>query len=351
MVRWEPGARERLQAAALELFATRGYEQTTAAEIAQSVGLTERTFFRHFSDKREVLFYGQQQFLQAFTGGVDAAPPDASPLEVIASALHAAASFFPDERRPYSRMRQSVIDLNPALRERELHKLANLAATVAQALRARGIGEPAATLAAQSGATVFGIAFAQWIREGETRSLSDIASDVLRELHTLTGATTGSPGLPIAGTAYEPARPHRADTDRCQGCSTRLTLLPGSGRPPRRSEEEHTAQIGDPSGPAAIVTAAEWPTDQNDGSRGATAASDHHAARPGFRRVSDRSNMNCQGAPSICLAGAAEWPVRGAARSSTSETKQARPAFGGPGCGLLAGTAMGALAGPPTLRV
>ena len=66
MVRWEPGARERLQAAALELFATRGFEQATAAEIAQSVGLTERTFFRHFSDKREVLFYGQQQFLQAF---------------------------------------------------------------------------------------------------------------------------------------------------------------------------------------------------------------------------------------------------------------------------------------------
>ena len=142
MVRWEPGARERLQAAALELFATRGFEQMTAAEIAQSVGLTERTFFRHFSDKREVLFYGQQQFLQAFVDGVDAAPPDASPLEVIASALRAAASFFPDERRPYSRMRQSVIDQNPALRERELHKLAGLATTVAEALRARGIGEP-----------------------------------------------------------------------------------------------------------------------------------------------------------------------------------------------------------------
>lgn len=196
MVRWEPGARERLQAAALELFATRGFEQTTAAEIAQSVGLTERTFFRHFSDKREVLFYGQQQFLQAFIDGVDAAPPDASPLEVIASALDAAAAFFPDERRPYSRMRQSVIDKNPALQERELHKLAGLAVAVAEALRARGIGEPAATLAAQSGATVFGIAFAQWIRDGEERSLSGIASAVLRELVSLSAAATGSPGSP-----------------------------------------------------------------------------------------------------------------------------------------------------------
>jgi AcrR family transcriptional regulator len=188
MARWEPGARERLQAAALELFATRGYEQTTAAEIAQSVGLTERTFFRHFSDKREVLFYGQEDFLRAFIDGVDAAPPGASPLEVVASALHVAASFFPDERRSYSRMRQSVIDQNPALRERELHKLAGVAVAVAEALRARGIGEPAATLAAESGATVFGIAFAQWIREDEKRSLADIASDVLNELLNLTGA-------------------------------------------------------------------------------------------------------------------------------------------------------------------
>jgi AcrR family transcriptional regulator len=192
MVRWEPGARERLQAAALELFATRGFEQTTAAEIAQSVGLTERTFFRHFSDKREVLFYGQEQFLQAFIDGANAAPPDASPLEVIASALDRAGSFFPDERRSYSRMRQSVIDQNPALQEREVHKLAGLATTVAEALHRRGIGEPAATLAAQSGATVFGIAFAQWIREGENRSLPDIATGVLHELRNLTGTATGS---------------------------------------------------------------------------------------------------------------------------------------------------------------
>src|SRR5439155_20371730 len=101
MARWEPGAPERLQKAALELFATRGFEQVTAAEIAQSVGLTERTFFRHFSDKREVLFYGQQQFLQAFVDGVDAALPGASPLEVIASAMSAATSLLPDWSRPF----------------------------------------------------------------------------------------------------------------------------------------------------------------------------------------------------------------------------------------------------------
>ena len=190
MVRWEPGASERLQQAALELFATRGFEQTTAMEIAQSVGLTERTFFRHFSDKREVLFYGQHLLVQAFLAGVQTAPAAASPIEIIASALESAASFFPDERRSYSRTRQSVIEQNPALQERERHKLASLATTLADALRARGVGELAATLAAQSGATVFGIAFAQWIREDEERSLADIAADVLRELLALTGKVT-----------------------------------------------------------------------------------------------------------------------------------------------------------------
>src|SRR5580658_5362057 len=98
MVRWEPGARERLQQAALELFASQGFEQTTAEQIARAAGLTERTFFRYFADKREVLFQGQEQFVAAFVSGVAAAPPDATPLELVAAALRSAARWFPDER-------------------------------------------------------------------------------------------------------------------------------------------------------------------------------------------------------------------------------------------------------------
>ncbi len=200
MSRWEKGAPERLQQAALELFATRGFEQTTATEIAQAVGLTERTFFRHFSDKREVLFHGTDRLVESFLSGVDAAPPDASPIEVVAAALRSGTAFFTDERRPYSRTRQSVIDKNPALQERERHKLASIAALLADALRARGVDELPASLAAESGMTVFGIAFSLWIREGEQRSLGDITAEVLRELLALSHATgargrrTGHPG-------------------------------------------------------------------------------------------------------------------------------------------------------------
>lgn len=186
MVRWEPGTPERLQKAALELFTSSGFEQTTAAEIAHHVGLTERTFFRHFADKREVLFHGQDAFRQAFLDGLDAAPSTAAPMVVVSAAVRAGAMFFADERRPFSRLRQSVIDAHPALQERERHKLAGLSDVMAAALRGRGVEPLVATLAAESGTTVFSVAFAQWIAEGETRSLSDVVASVLDQLVTVT---------------------------------------------------------------------------------------------------------------------------------------------------------------------
>ena len=185
MGRWEPGARGRLQAAALDLYVSQGFEQTTVGEIARSVGLTERTFFRHFADKREVLFDGQQQLRQVFFDGVRGAPQDASPLELVGAALRAAATFFPDDRRDWSRRRAQVIAANPGLQERELLKLAALAGATADALRARGVRDPAATLAAESGVTVFGVAFTQWIAEGEERSFAYVQSEVLAEWSAL----------------------------------------------------------------------------------------------------------------------------------------------------------------------
>jgi AcrR family transcriptional regulator len=186
MARWDPGARQRLQAAAMELYVERGFEQTTVEEIAQSVGLSERTFFRHFADKREVLFDGQDTLQQAFLDGVRAAPLSASPLEMVAAALAASAQFFTDEHRSWSRQRHAVITANPGLRERELLKMASLAAAVAGALRERGIAGRAAVLAAETGVTVFGAAFAEWIAEDEQRSLAELERGVLEELRTLT---------------------------------------------------------------------------------------------------------------------------------------------------------------------
>jgi AcrR family transcriptional regulator len=185
MVRWQPGAKQRLRAAALDLYVSGGFEQTTAAEIAASVGLTERTFFRYFADKREVLFDGQELLEKAFTDAVASTAADAPPLTAIAAALEASASFFADDRRGFSRLRQAVIEAHPALRERELLKMASLARALAEALSARGVPADAATLAAETGVTVFKVAFGQWVAPGEERSLVEIELQVMRELAAL----------------------------------------------------------------------------------------------------------------------------------------------------------------------
>ena len=190
MMRWEPGTRDRLREAALELFADQGFEQTTAAEIASAAGVTERTFFRWFTDKREVLFDGQGDYVGRFLDGIAGARTESAPLRLVAAGLDGGATFFTDKLRPHSRKRQAVIDENPALQERELFKNRHLAAALGEALRGRGVTEPAATLAGETGATVFQLAFQQWIRDGETRQLSEIIHGLLAELDALHTAPT-----------------------------------------------------------------------------------------------------------------------------------------------------------------
>jgi AcrR family transcriptional regulator len=187
MPRWQPGARERLQATTLELFAEQGFEQTTVAEIASRAGLTERTFFRYFTDKREVLFTGQDEFEGMFIAHITAAPPDAAPFAVVAQAVRAVVvDFFPAERRPFSRTRQTTIDANPGLQERELLKLSGLTTAIAAALRERGTPGPTAVLSAEFGVTVFRVAFSLWVSGDEDRELASIVDDVLAELRALT---------------------------------------------------------------------------------------------------------------------------------------------------------------------
>ncbi|MFD7119813.1 TetR family transcriptional regulator [Streptomyces sp. NPDC059922] len=169
----------------MDLYISRGFDRTTTADIAQAVGLTERTFFRHFTDKREVLLGGQELMERAFLDGVAAAAPDASPLEIVESALSAVATFFPAERRDHSGRRQRIISESPALRERDPLKSARPATAVAAALRSRGVPEVTATLAAESGVTVFGVAFATWIADGEERSFPDLEREVLGRLVAL----------------------------------------------------------------------------------------------------------------------------------------------------------------------
>ena len=130
MARWEPDSRGRLEQAALALYGERGFDNTTVAEIAERAGLTERTFFRHFADKREVLFWGAGALQELLVNTVADAPDSAAPLDAIVAAFETAGTVL-QGRREYARQRQAVITANAEFQERELIKLASLAAAVA----------------------------------------------------------------------------------------------------------------------------------------------------------------------------------------------------------------------------
>src|ERR1700750_2989883 len=112
MGRWEPDSRGRLERAALELYVERGFEQSTVAEIARRAGLTERTFFRHFADKREVLFSGVGELSELLNNPLAVTPNDVAPIEAVIAALAAVGAQL-QPRRPFSQQRQTVIDANP----------------------------------------------------------------------------------------------------------------------------------------------------------------------------------------------------------------------------------------------
>jgi AcrR family transcriptional regulator len=185
MARWQPNSPGRLELAALELFEEHGFEATTVAEIAERAGLTKRTFFRHYADKREVLFGGGDDFRSAFLEAMSEAPPDAAPMDAVAASLDAAGAMFRG-RHAFARRRAAVVAANPELLERELVKLASVAEALAGALRERGVAEPAASLTAQAGIAVFRVAFERWVAKGEETDLAALIRDSLAELRALT---------------------------------------------------------------------------------------------------------------------------------------------------------------------
>ncbi|UWE09873.1 TetR family transcriptional regulator [Actinacidiphila bryophytorum] len=187
MGRWQPNSRGRLEQAALELYVERGFAQTTVTEIARQAGLTERTFFRYFADKREVLFSGSAQLQEVLVSAVAGAPEQAAPIDAVAAGLDAIGGVLRD--LPRSRRRQSVISANPELQERELAKLATLSTAVADTLRGRGVQEPAATLAADAGIAVFRVSFERWIDGPEDGELRRFLKESLAELKAVTSAS------------------------------------------------------------------------------------------------------------------------------------------------------------------
>jgi AcrR family transcriptional regulator len=186
MTRWQPDASGRLQQAALELFSDRGFDNTTVAEIAERAGLTKRTFFRYFADKREVLFAGAELFVDGVVSSIAAQPETVAPLDAVALGFKAFAVANFEGRREDASRRQRVIEANPELEERELIKRSVLAEKIAATLRDRGECDPAAALVAWAGVSVFWVAFGRWTDPASRSSLADLVDEALDQLRDAT---------------------------------------------------------------------------------------------------------------------------------------------------------------------
>jgi AcrR family transcriptional regulator len=191
MGRWEPDARGRLMQAAFALYGERGFEQTTVAEIAERAGLTERTFFRHFTDKREVLFAGADALQELLVSTVAKAPASLAPIDAAAAGLEAAGALIQDGGE-LAQQRQAIIAASAELRERELIKLASLATALAEALRRRGVHNPAASLTAEAGIAVFKVAFERYVEETNRQDLPRLIRESLDELKAVTAGHSRS---------------------------------------------------------------------------------------------------------------------------------------------------------------
>lgn len=172
------------------LYDRHGYDQTTT-QIAQQAGLAQRTFFRHFADKREVLFGGAHRLQEFLVRGVNDAPASTALLEAVTGAMSAASEVFPAER-DLSRQRQRIIAANPELQEREQIKLTSLSAALSGALRERGVPDRAVRLAADVGIAVFKAAYERWLQEPDQEDFGELMRDALEQLRAVTNTSERS---------------------------------------------------------------------------------------------------------------------------------------------------------------
>jgi AcrR family transcriptional regulator len=163
MARWEPGARERMVLAAVDLFTEQGYDATTVAQIAERAGVTKSTFFRHFPDKRELLVAGQEALSRLLTEGIAEAPETASPLEAVAAGLERASSAMGPMNRELGPRLKAAIAASAELQERDALKSVGLAAAMTNALVARGVPDAIAHLAGEMGVLAFKRGYAEWL--------------------------------------------------------------------------------------------------------------------------------------------------------------------------------------------
>jgi AcrR family transcriptional regulator len=181
MARWEPGTAGRLQEAALALFIESGFNDVTVADIAAEAEVSERTFFRYFATKEEVLFGESDLLLAEIITAIRQAPATASPADLVGAAMSRLIQLFEPERSKH-RQRSAVIDAEPALRERDLLKQSVWAKEIVAELVHRRIDPVRATALAGAATAGFRAAYGEWLVSRSKQTLAERVDAVRRQL-------------------------------------------------------------------------------------------------------------------------------------------------------------------------
>lgn len=175
----------RLERSALELFAANGYAETTVPQITERAGLTTRTFFRHFTDKREVLFLREREFPQVVTALLAGAPSGLKLWPLVMHGFETVASSDFDTWREGMKIRRAIIRSDGRLHERELLKSSTLAAAIETALVDLGHDRAASSLLAQTGSTLFQSALDSWLDDDTAPPLVGVLRQKRADLEAL----------------------------------------------------------------------------------------------------------------------------------------------------------------------
>ena len=187
MSRWRPDPRQRLEQAAIELFTEQGFAATTVPEITARAGLTTRTFFRHFADKREVLFGGDE--IPEFAAQLMAdAPAHLDPATLIIGGLKTVAETRFEGRRKDLRERRDIIRSDEGLLERDLRKRAALCQAIRDGFISRGVETTTAALLAETSVILLQVSLEEWLDQDGDRALFDVILDTVTSLQTAVAA-------------------------------------------------------------------------------------------------------------------------------------------------------------------
>jgi len=171
-----PELRQRVAAAARELFAAQGYEQTTVDAIAERAGVGRRTFFRYFRSKDDAIFPDHLRIVADVKTFLAATAEP--PVQAVCGGARVVFRSYVDEREvavQRYRLSRSV----PALQDREAANVARYTRVFSGYLRQRLAGRPDATLRADTAAAAVVAAhnhvLRTWLRaEGRGDPLADL---------------------------------------------------------------------------------------------------------------------------------------------------------------------------------